>query len=1518
MDNSTNFFLDDSGNPYPTPLIYPTDVSGNDYSKYINLLLINNNVQDYQVFVTSANSDTFPVVYSCNSSRDELIELLSSPGFSNLNRIGLIFETNDNGRIYPFFNNEAMFSDNDANGTEPFSNNMIFIVGLIQTLGIINIDYLACSTLNFESWKSYYAVLTAQTGVIVGASDDKTGNIKYGGDWVLESTDADIETIYFTSEIKYYQYLLVNSYVYANSITGNTTISTNSITTAVNNVLYRVTSNVNTITNNAILLGGGGSGGNNSVGLDGAHALMNNSGVTITNLINNGNLTGGGGGGRGAGGYIGGSGGAGGGGGGFGAAGSGGGNGGNGGGGSNPNGTNGAREGQGGGGGFGGVGGTRGNFPSQYGGSGATTSSIFGFCGQAANNNSDVLYNAAPGGAGGGNGCDSGGGGSGGGISNFNVLTNPKAATTTNAGFGGFGIKNEGFITNLSNSQNLSGNYGPLYIAGNAPTNYKIIINSSSNYGQLFASQNGNTTNGLKLNGTIVFGIDSSSTLNSGTTTYTNVLSCITPSNTSGSGTLNGNNYTWSLATNSKTTDNNYNISNNFGFSGISVTNYNLTVNYVSLQVSISLNSQAITFDANNNATSRFIIENGVTSVSSSYVKTDGTNLLDLSMNSTSYVNIATPFTIPNLVTGDNSLNYTLYNSTRTSSKKYSVTVRVKKSALFNSLVLVKSAISLNQSVSFVNGSASVTIPMVSDISGVYTTVDPNASVRMVINGGSNNVISSNFAISGLHTGTNILMFTVAASDTLTTQSYTLTVVVNGSSNLNSLSLVNSSISLNQNITFLNGVSNLVIGYVKDVSCNFSKADSGAIVALSVNNAGSYSITSPVGISLTKGDNSLNFLVTASDNTSNQNYVVGVRVNGSSGLTSLSLNNSLISFGAGNSGLINNVSYGVTDISGSYVLVDSSANMDLSVNGVSYAYGVASPFNVSGLNVGDNSLNFVVTAYDGTSSRGFSVNVHVQTSNSIESLTLNNSQVSFDASNNGLINNVLYGVSDISGSYVLVDSAARLDLSVNGVSYAGIVSPFNVSGLVVGDNSLNFVVRASDGLTSQTYFTKVHVQTSNSITSLTLNNTLITFGVGNSGYVDISNGVSDISGLFVLVDAAARLDLSLNGVSYHGIASPFDIPGLNVGDNSLNFVVRASDGLSTQGYNVNVHVKTSNELSSLTLNNRLISFGMGNRGDVDLSYGITDISGLFGLVDSDAILDLSVNGVSYAGIVSPFDVPGLNTGDNSLNFMVRAADGLSSQAYSVNVYVELPDNFLILSLNGQVVNFGNGYTSSIQVPYETYDISGTYVTYDPNSVSNVDLSVNQVHYADISSNFNFRLTGRYNTLSFLVTSLDGLTSKLYTVNVNISVACVLEGTYVWTDKGHARIETIQEGDSIRTEDYLITVTKVGKWLVDLNREEDRNDLSKKMHKIAAGTYGVQFDTYISHYHRLLMDESSDSSEQKRMFRLPTSLGLPFAEPSEYSKDGKYTLYHLQLAIGNHYVVNGGCKVEAWKNGMKYF
>ena len=174
MDLSENTVLQ-------TTLIYPSliDISSNQYK---NVLLIDNTTPSYQTFVDSTNADTFPIVYSNHCSSVELLEVLRN-----------LFTT-------MLFMNEE----------QAYSKNVELMVSIIQEFSVGNIDFLACDTLNYSTWKNYYDILKQSTGVIVGASDNKTGNIKYGGDWILESTSQDIETVYFTKSIEYYSYLLDN------------------------------------------------------------------------------------------------------------------------------------------------------------------------------------------------------------------------------------------------------------------------------------------------------------------------------------------------------------------------------------------------------------------------------------------------------------------------------------------------------------------------------------------------------------------------------------------------------------------------------------------------------------------------------------------------------------------------------------------------------------------------------------------------------------------------------------------------------------------------------------------------------------------------------------------------------------------------------------------------------------------------------------------------------------------------------------------------------------------------------------------------------------------------------------------------------------------------------------------------------------------------------------------------------------------------------------------------------------
>jgi len=197
--------------PNPQPLIYPK-FSPN----YVNVLFIDSQVIDYQQVVDATNDSTFPVVYSIYSQKTDVLELLQTHfTTTTIQRIGLFFYSSQEDPKY-FLDYQLLFLDNE---TPPYSENVQFILDILTQYQVQHIDYLACDTLNYSNWNYYYDLLKLNTTAIVGASSDKTGNIYAGGDWVLENTSEDIEMIYFTANIEYYQYLLDSS-SWANSANG--------------------------------------------------------------------------------------------------------------------------------------------------------------------------------------------------------------------------------------------------------------------------------------------------------------------------------------------------------------------------------------------------------------------------------------------------------------------------------------------------------------------------------------------------------------------------------------------------------------------------------------------------------------------------------------------------------------------------------------------------------------------------------------------------------------------------------------------------------------------------------------------------------------------------------------------------------------------------------------------------------------------------------------------------------------------------------------------------------------------------------------------------------------------------------------------------------------------------------------------------------------------------------------------------------------------------------------------------
>ena len=189
----------------------------------MNVLLIDINVKEYETIIQSCNSNTYPIVYSSNSTKNDIMEDISN-NMNRINRIGIFAD--QNATLFldkPFFlesDLNYLNDSNDSNGVNDvnnFSENVQYIVSIIKQYDISYIDYFACNSLNNAKWVNYYKLLMSLTNVIVGASNNATGNIQYGGDWIMESTCQDIEFIYFTQNIEYYKYLLASVFFILNA-----------------------------------------------------------------------------------------------------------------------------------------------------------------------------------------------------------------------------------------------------------------------------------------------------------------------------------------------------------------------------------------------------------------------------------------------------------------------------------------------------------------------------------------------------------------------------------------------------------------------------------------------------------------------------------------------------------------------------------------------------------------------------------------------------------------------------------------------------------------------------------------------------------------------------------------------------------------------------------------------------------------------------------------------------------------------------------------------------------------------------------------------------------------------------------------------------------------------------------------------------------------------------------------------------------------------------------------------------
>lgn len=178
------------------------------YDHFKNICFINESLET-QYNKNGINSfsqylryDTYPLVYTKNSDKNKLKEELISK-FKNVERICFAFHKPKTLSDEVFFiNNLPFFSKNGNNDS------VQFLQELYDSLKIKHVDFLACELLLSNEWKTFFAEFK---DVTIGGSNDNTGNINFGGDWIMENTMIDVKNIYFNENIDNFASLL-NTY----------------------------------------------------------------------------------------------------------------------------------------------------------------------------------------------------------------------------------------------------------------------------------------------------------------------------------------------------------------------------------------------------------------------------------------------------------------------------------------------------------------------------------------------------------------------------------------------------------------------------------------------------------------------------------------------------------------------------------------------------------------------------------------------------------------------------------------------------------------------------------------------------------------------------------------------------------------------------------------------------------------------------------------------------------------------------------------------------------------------------------------------------------------------------------------------------------------------------------------------------------------------------------------------------------------------------------------------------------
>ena len=250
------------------------------------------------------------------------------------------------------------------------------------------------------------------------------------------------------------------------------------------------------------------------------------------------------------------------------------------------------------------------------------------------------------------------------------------------------------------------------------------------------------------------------------------------------------------------------------------------------------------------------------------------------------------------------------------------------------------------------------------------------------------------------------------------------------------------------------------------------------------------------------------------------------------------------------------------------------ANATIKVNGVAVISGTASAS--IALPVGQTTINMVVTAQDGTTTRTYSIIVTKATSNNalLSTIKLTPASSLTNTGTTGTTTTYTTTAASATTSVTVTPTAqdATATIKVNGIAVTSGTASGSIA-LPFGQTTITTVVTAQDGTTTHTYSITVTRLSNNALLSVlkltpasALTNTG-TIGTTTTYTTSVSNATTSVTVTPTAQDANAKI--KVNSVAVTSGAASGSI-ALAVGTNTITTVVTAQDGITTHTYTITV------------------------------------------------------------------------------------------------------------------------------------------------------------------------------------------------------------------------------------------------------------------------------------------------------------------------------------------------------------